>query len=192
MEIYEDILSPSIFRKLESSILHAPLPYFFGKSTAFINDQSTNKFDFSWSHLVYEEGQTHSSLGPFLETVLLNLIDNSNQTINNLLRIRIGLVTSTPETITHDPHIDYDSPHKTGLLYLNDTNGETYVYKEKYDINSKLNSREYLEKEVKIVHVDKAITPKANKFVWFDGLRYHSSSSQTDEQRRVVITFNYL
>jgi len=191
MKIYDNILSPSIFRKIESSILHAAIPYYFGESTAYRSDNAKNLYDFSWSHLVYEEGQTHSSLGPFLETVLLNLIDGTDQTIEKLFRIRIGLVTTTPDSITHDPHIDYDSPHKTGLLYLNDTNGETLIYKEKYDINSNLNSREYLEK-LGTVHVEQSVTPKANRFVWFDGLKYHSSSSQTDTSKRVVITYNYL
>lgn len=192
MEIHDNILSPSIFKKLEASVLNAALPYYFGESTAYRGDDPAQKFDFSWSHLVYEEGQTHSSLGPFLETVLLSCIDNSNQTIEKLFRIRIGLVTTTPTTVTHDPHIDYDSYHKTGLLYLNSTDGETYIYKEKYDPDSGMNSREYLEKIIKTVHVEKAVKPEANRFVWFDGLQYHSSTSQTDKSKRVVITFNYL
>jgi len=33
--------------------------------------------------------------------------------------------------------------------------------------------------------------PKANKMILFDGLRYHNSSTQTDDNLRIVMNINF-
>lgn len=189
MDVVDNILSPSLFAKLSATIVEGNIPYIFAESTAF-GYGSKKGYDFSWSHMVYDDGQALSGLCNFLETVFLVLMDNSNQTATDLYRIRLGLITQTHKNITHDAHIDYDQPHKTGLLYLNDTDGDTYIYSEKYDSKSNIHSQEYL-KSIGTLHIQKAVACKSNRFVSFDGFNYHSSNSPTNSAKRIVITFNY-
>ena len=66
----------------------------------------------------------------------------------------------------NNAHKDYNFSHKGCLFYLNDNNGETHFK-------------------------NKKVLPKANRAVFFNPSESHSSSLCTDQNRRVVINFNY-
>jgi hypothetical protein len=73
------------------------------------------------------------------------------------------------------PHIDNKLfPHGVLLLYLNDSDGDTYIYKE--------NSREIKE----------SITPKAGRVVFFDGNQIHSGGTPVKSNIRLVMNVNLL
>ena len=86
-----------------------------------------------------------------------------------LLRIKANLLFSTPEIVEHGYHLDYKTrPHQTAILYLNSNNGYTRF------------------------RGGKKITSEKNKLVKFDGSLWHTGSSCTDQQHRIVINFNYI
>ena len=118
-------------------------------------------------------------------------MDSTDQAVEKLLRIRLGLITPTAESLKHGPHIDREYAHKTAILYLNDTDGPLYVYKERYNPGSGINSIDYL-KNLQNMSVAQTFESKQNRLVWFDGLHYHSSSTPTNVTRRIAITFNYV
>lgn len=81
-----------------------------------------------------------------------------------------------------NPHIDNGFPHLVCLYYVNDTDGDTFIFdKNKED-------RPYLEKNVKW-NIVKQVSPKKGRVVLFDGSRYHSSSAPTKDIR-CIINFN--
>ena len=76
-----------------------------------------------------------------------------------------------------------------GLLYLNDSDGETIVYNEKYDLQSNVGMADYiLNKELTVME---KIECKSNRFVLFDELHYHSSTCPTNVDRRIALNFNF-
>tara|TARA_R100000329_G_scaffold79314_1_gene67927 strand:+ start:8 stop:496 length:489 start_codon:yes stop_codon:yes gene_type:complete len=81
-------------------------------------------------------------------------------------RIKANLLTRTDKIVEQGMHIDQEKG-TTGILYLNNTNGYT-----RFENGKKIISEE-------------------NKYVEFDSTLKHTGSSCTDEQRRVVINFNY-
>ena len=190
MQYQDNILTPSVFLKITETLNHATMPFYYVQDTSGMDNPSNKDWEFSWSHGVYDSGEVRSDLCPLLETAFLTMLDNTGQRLGKLLRIRVGLITRTPQAVLHGAHIDFPEPHKTALLYLNDTNGETVIYKERYDESSGLSNEEYLARigEPTIASV---VECKANRFMWFDGLHYHTSRSQTDVDRRMVVTYNY-
>jgi hypothetical protein len=81
-----------------------------------------------------------------------------------------------------NPHIDIGYPHLVCLYYVNDTDGDTYLFdKTKRDLS-------YVTKDTKL-EIIKSVSPKKGRLVLFDGARYHSSSAPTKDIR-CIINFN--
>tara|TARA_R100001594_G_scaffold40390_1_gene72257 strand:- start:65 stop:544 length:480 start_codon:yes stop_codon:yes gene_type:complete len=83
-----------------------------------------------------------------------------------LNRVKANLLTRTHKIIESQYHID-QKEGTTGIFYLNKCNGYT------------------------IFENGKKISSEENKYVEFNSNLKHTGSSCTDEQRRVVINFNY-
>ena len=62
-------------------------------------------------------------------------------------------------------------------------------YNEMYDVNSSMNSKEYIA-NTKLSVYDTS-TPQQNKLVLINGLQYHASSTPVKTGRRLAINFNY-
>ena len=98
-----------------------------------------------------------------------------------LRRIKINLLPKTHNKYKyHTPHVDCTSPHWTLIYYVNDSDGPTYLFNEKYNgLKQKLS-------------INQSIEPEEGKFILFDGLYYHASSSPINHDWRSVINVNFL
>ena len=83
-----------------------------------------------------------------------------------LIRVKAGLYPSQPKARPHNFHADYDFKHKGCIFYINNNNGPTVIGKN-------------------------SILPKENRVVLFDPSISHRSSSCSDQQIRITVTFNY-
>ena len=97
-----------------------------------------------------------------------DLWKNFLQKINckSLLRIKASMYMNINKKRKNTSHKDFNFSHKGCLFYINTNNGETHFK-------------------------DKKVLPKANRAVFFDPSESHSSSLCTDQNRRIVINFNY-
>lgn len=139
----------------------------------------------SFSSIIYGNGEYHGS-SDFIFNILIRALDYQDQELDLLLRIRLGLILRTPSPINHGEHVDwYDPVNKlrTGLFYINDSDGDTFIYKEKYNVD--------LAERPKVFNLKKQISPLENRWYDFDGKRYHNSTSPINHNYRLVLTFNY-
>lgn len=109
-----------------------------------------------------------------------------------LNRVRVGLnIPLTDESRKFNlpynfPHVDCNAEecmikkHWTALYYVNDSDGATYIFE---DTEEREKAEDY------IIH--KAIAPRKDKLLIFDGEQYHASSSPIKANNRVVITVNF-
>ena len=105
----------------------------------------------------------------FVLPLLLSFVEEDNF---ELIRIKGGLLL--PTGIGYNmPHIDLDAPHKVGLYYVNESDGDTVFFN-------------------KDNQVEKRVQPKKGSVVIFDGSTYHASSCPLYHNKRVVINFNYV
>ena len=84
----------------------------------------------------------------------------------SLIRIKGSMYMNINKKRKNRPHTDFNFPHKGCLFYINTNNGETHFG-------------------------NKKVMPKENRAVFFDPHELHSSSLCTDQDRRIVINFNY-
>tara|TARA_R100000988_G_C3850031_1_gene94499 strand:+ start:14 stop:502 length:489 start_codon:yes stop_codon:yes gene_type:complete len=128
----------------------------------FINDKNDKKTNFQFTFIFIRDGN-EKCWGKWLDIIKPVLKNIKHKKMN---RVKANLLTRTDKIIQHRYHTDQDKG-TTGILYLNNCNGYT-----KFENGKKIISEE-------------------NKYVEFDSSLRHTGSSCTDEQRRVVINFNY-
>lgn len=191
MKVFDDVLKAGVFNRVSDTLLNFKMPWYY-ISTAYHESVEVSKYGYSFQHVALIDGTDNSGLGEILHSVVLNALDNVGEKSLGIYRIRVGMFTITPEIVIHEPHVDFDEPHNTGVLYINDSDGPTTIYSERYDLASGIPSLDYyntvLNKEKTILT---QVDPKANRLVLFDGLHYHASSTPTLTARRIAINFNY-
>ena len=128
----------------------------------FITNKNKKEDDFQFTFTFMRNGETQC-WGEWLDIIKPVLKHIKHKKMN---RVKSNLLTRTNKIIEYGMHIDQEKG-TTGILYLNNCNGYT-----KFKDGKKVISEE-------------------NKYVEFDSSLQHTGSSCTDEQRRVLINFNY-
>lgn len=189
--VFQKAIREELFEEIKDEIFSDGFPWFYTGTTLGSNTQASDRYNYSFFHNAYFHDDGYSHVGKKLEYAILDALAYMKFPITKMLRIRLGLITVTEKNITHTPHIDFPFEHKTGLLYLNNSDGDTILYNERYDTTA---DKKQYDHKVRNKHneIITTFTPEENKLVIFDGLLYHSSSSPTITDRRVVINFNYL
>ena len=162
-EVKDNFLDKEYFNQIQKEILSDYFPWYYNFNITNTKD-SKNKFYF-----------THNIFSDFSKDYQYGVTSGSFPLFKNflikiecksLIRIKANLHLNLNKKEIHQPHQDYSFSHKGCLLYLNDNNGLTYFG-------------------------EKSVKPKANRVVFFDPSKKHSSSLCTDSNRRVNINFNY-
>ena len=166
---------------LESHVTSTVFPWFF------IGDVTREFYEKSSYH---RSGFHHT---PFLDGVPLSkeydqiifLPHYIKAVLNNerllLQRIRYGMnMRSDDKDLYNTPHIDFPDDfklkHYTALYYVNDSDGDTFIF------NEKTRSEEYT--------IHRRISPEKGKLCIFDGEHFHSSSFPRTSDYRIVLTLN--
>jgi hypothetical protein len=190
MQVYENVLPNVLLKKVQDVVLHSGTPWHFNTTTH--KSAADTLYGYSWGHLALDQSGAKTAAADVLHTAILIALEKAGQPVKEIYRIRLGLLTVTHQRLINDPHIDIDVPHNTGLIYLNEADGATILYENKYNISSNLNGSQYLEKVIgSKLKIAQEIEPIPNRMVIFDGLTYHSSTTPTTVPRRVVLNFNF-
>ena len=170
MKIVDNVIKEYDLNLLYTNLTSNLVPWTFNHNVAY----GDGKMQYGFSTNVYDDGVLEN---PSL-SLLLNPVYKQLK-VKELIRCRIGFIFYSGGEEIHDPHIDFEFPHKTSLFYVNNSSGATVIYNEKY--GDKFDQ----------YTVKKKIEPVANRIITFNGLQYHSSSSPKEKGYRLVVTFNY-
>lgn len=114
---------------------------------------------------------------------VLEKFNDLNLDPKNLFRIRAGMFLKHPDSTPHPAHVDASFNHITAVYYVNDCDGDFYLWEE-------TNLTHPFKKPEKYT-LKKQISPSQGKLLVFNGEHYHSSSYPSDRALRVAITFNF-
>ena len=189
---YYDVLSPNLLKKTQNLVFARETPW-YATSTDYHSLQP-NKHSYAWSNFVVLDGKPTSTLGESLNLIAMMLLDNVNEKLKSICRIRLGLHNISPVNQIGGIHVDENFDHRVAIFYLNDSDGDTYIYNEQYVPNNKQNYdwHQYFNNIVLKTTIMEQSTPKENKLICFDGKNYHSSRNPTNTARRVVMNITYL
>jgi len=210
--IKDSILTPQVFNDLVS-IVDDRVHWQFLPASAYIDgnifEQDINTY--SWSSGILMPGESPGLFDRSPDEVLFNSVkmcvlsalDNAKEDIKELYRMRFGLHTYVGGATPPEPHVDWQVPHKVGLLYLNDSDGDTILYKNKYKYPAPESSStvydysggsrvQWKEMESRNEVEELArVSPKANRLLLFDGSLFHASASPVHHSSRMTLNFNY-
>lgn len=186
IEIYEDVLPAEMLASFREGVLGKEMPWFYISNSAYMGDKKELDQG-SLFHLALEPSVTPSPWGE----ACLEVANQCAQKLKNsesyeVFRARFGLQMwkgSTP--VSHGAHVDCGTPHIVGLLYLNDSDGDTIIYhqEQSYTAPSSLHHSRFTEKC--------RVSPRANRLVLFDGKYFHSSSAPVKHANRYVLNLNW-
>ena len=100
----------------------------------------------------------------------------------NIFRSRLDMTVNRENSIILDPHVDVLYPHISSILYINDSDGNTIIYNQKYNDYDKFNQQLTVQKEIE---------PRANRLLIFDGMYIHTGCTPSKHNRRILINSNF-
>lgn len=187
IQVIDDVLPQWMFDRVKKFTLdNKDFPWFYGR-TASKDDEHM-----SFSHTVGDWSLPYAEL---LGNSAYTIGEKTNISIKDIYRIRFGLILPEENPKRNQAHVDHYINHYTFLLYLNDVDGDTILYNEKFDPDKCFDEEQ--EKNFIIDHLDgkltvaKTVSPKPNRVVVFDGLQYHASTPPS-KSGRIAINYNVI
>jgi len=186
--IYTGKVSKELSDFIERNILSEnDINWLFCSGTSYYNEEDNHYMKKNISDIFQFEHRIVSSKYGVLNSKLLSevispLVEEYQQNypnfpkLDNISRGKINILTqnNVDDDLYHIPHTDDDIEHWVMIYYINDTDGDTFIFNETcYDI----------EKELTI---KKRISPEKGKFAVFNGKYLHSSSSPKKSSIRSV------
>lgn len=189
--VIDNFLSDEDYSYVKQVVLSPNLPWVYGEKVScgdwdhgITNPEAKETFGINRD--IFNYGIDYKDPPEILQCFrpVLRKINQINGGDCQLLRLRLSMKFFKHGFNDGDynlPHIDYAFPHKSLILYMNDTDGDTYMFNEKFE-------GEYL----KTFTVKERISPKENRALVFDGLQYHTASNPLYHDTRVIININYI
>ena len=166
-------------------------PWYYNTETTLITDTSSESWKSlnksvdntisasQFTHNLMENGESVSTFSP----ILIQLCSALPFTLDKIIRAKANFKIangSYPENCKDIPHIDHVNedriPFVSILYYVNDADGDTYLY-----------DQEYVSGEINIgLQPKKVISPKKGRMVIFDGYNLHSAGIPRNKNRAVI------
>lgn len=183
MKIFDNVLPDDQFLALQNVVMGKDLPWFSGR-TARLDDPLENPYLNGWSYFVYSGGEWRTQREEIIRSVydILRRVDSEFSPVTYLLRVRLVLNTTAPEPYLNGAHVDFLDDHKTVLLYLNDADGDTVLYREKST------GEDVVPDNLTVLDT---VSPRANRILCFDGRHFHTGTIPVKSHRRIVMNINY-
>lgn len=180
--VLEDFLTLQQENSILETISDHNFPWFYYEGTILPDDYASNN-DYvilqginppQFSHLIKINNSPYvNTIAPILNTLAAYFGSNLQ-----ILKIKFNLLYKMNDNTHHFPHTDVDELEnniKTAIYYVNDSDGETYLF------------NEMAPKKFDSVTIYKTVMPKKGKMLIFDSSRFHSSSSPTKSNIRIVL-----
>lgn len=180
--VIDDVISKEYQDYLEQLLLDSKdLPWFLNKN---LNDH--DQTDNSLPGLAIQsisDGEDHGMLALIFRSLAYSLAEKLDISIKQIINARTFLQLpggNLSETTEKEYHVDYAKPHRVLLYYVNDSDGDTVILKQKYPFShNRISGLTHGE----ILH---QVSPKKGRVVMFDGSHFHSSTIPSKKLRCVI------
>jgi hypothetical protein len=193
----KNILSKEYHTALLDMVTSLDFPWYYQPNIAYsklrpgelIDPMSVDSFGLVHTVWDAEKGKVSEVL-KLMGPVIDGFTAQTGITCKDFIRIKINLQTPIVNNIPNGyngAHVDRYTPHKTIIYYIDDSDGDTFIFNEIFDNNDPSTHPPLVSPTVK-----ERITPEANSLYYLEnGCQYHSSSNPVNTDRRYTINFNF-
>jgi hypothetical protein len=163
---------------LLTAILGDNFPWYYNESS------TSEKFPFLGHTVIRRDDMAeNSNVWKWLFPSFVSFCKEHKLEYNRVLRCAINMNIGGADWPHTDPHVDYETPHKVLIAYLNDASGDTIIYRKKYEGGP---HTLLLEATPELPAELDRVQPIKNTAVCFDGKNFHASEFPKHNQRRIV------
>ena len=147
---------------------------------------TNNIFEYTQFVHTFVQDSTEVSSAVAVPLTVFNRAKEKYQLNDDLLRIKANFCTKIhidQIDAHHTPHIDDNDHHWTMIYYVNDSDGDLFLFDEVVPMYKELTT-------ISSITVKQRVTPKQGRCVIFDGHRLHAGMHPTKHNYRMVINFN--
>jgi hypothetical protein len=183
MKIFDNLLSLDEEQKIVKCFLDKSFPYFFLNNSVtddilnnFKNKNLNIKENNMFVHTFYNENKKISNNCHLVDFLYNKFCEKTNLKFKSILRCRLNLQNKQLlkfKNYFNTPHIDSDISHKVLLYYPNDTDGDTLIFNNNFEII-------------------KRVEPKKGRFLLFEGHNYHAACVPVENEIRLAVNFDLL
>lgn len=183
--IDDNFLDEQTIREAEKAFLGMPahFPWFYHSSTNpevdglhVLKSEAVSE-GVLFSGAIYEKDQVY----PLIHKIFVSFLIKNKITCKQIIRIKANLYPQVKDYAFHSPHVDTEGDHKVFLYYVDDSDGDTVLFDQKFNGIAPSD-----------LTVKKSVSPKAGKGMVFDGLHYHASSSPVLNKTRCTINIDFI
>ena len=164
IKLFDDALPKEDQNYLEDILLGSDFPYYFRDNTTYEYQQDTCQFQHNFCYFGKENSKYFEEFyGKFKSFI------EKNSPYKNVMRMKANLLLNNKANCFNSVHIDYPEDHINLIYYVNNSDGDTFIFD-----------------DGKI----KNIRPKKGRILLFDGKYEHASSNPIESKYRSIINFN--
>ena len=189
MHIIDNFLPANEFDRMHRAVLSEEFPWFYSETVSILPEENHVVDPMAIEtdglhHIIYDrEANVESFTYKWLDVFMTRLEDELGYTREHLIRARLSQKTPRVGFTSENyniPHVDYPRPHDVLIFYLNDSDGDTWFFNQRFTV---------LDRPV-LFTTEQRVSPKANRLLAFNGLRYHTASNPINTNRRVILNIN--
>jgi len=171
--VIDNVLPQSYADSIESTLFSPTFPWFYTDDITYAigSREQLQSMTFGFFHLLFSDGIQHSNFFSYFEPIVHIALDKSVG-LNKPYVLQARSFMQLPiqnKNEYNNKHIDSHLPHFVVLYYVNDSDGDTFLFDGP--------------------EIRQRVSPKKNRAVIFDGSIYHASSNP-NTTKRAVINFN--
>jgi hypothetical protein len=133
--VIDDVIPPMHSDYILSKISTDKFPWFFMPTIVDLTSESSDYNISGFNHFLLENGNKVSDYFECFYPIVLSALEQSKIKSKALVRMRLNFHSNHKESTLehHLPHIDSFFPHYNMIYYLNDCDGDTYIFNETND-----------------------------------------------------------
>lgn len=189
-KVINDVISKNSQNRLYSVLTARDFIWHIMRDSAYASGINTPEFwnmisTIGYSRTVFAGGQIYEKdIMPWCLNILDSTLEKAGIEMDELHRIQINLLyrntdPAYKEGMWTTAHVDEDKDHTVLLYYVNDSDGDTFLFNEKRG--------EDFNKFTEMARV----TPSAGSALLFNGQYFHSASNPINSIKRLAINFNF-